>query len=108
MKKSKGPNKTALRQLRRVVKAAPRGQFDMRDACKCMVGFSERDKWFSKRGCLEDVLGLSGEQMWDLIAVKASCNDALTQSSITKAEVLANIDRLLAGKRALVYKALRS
>lgn len=127
------PNLTALRQLKRVVKAAPAERFRMRKFTEqtdcgtayCAAGWAAIDPWFNKRGlymrgdapetpnnmwaqgALSEIFGLTLENTFALFAFDTPPPD-IDPHAITKAEVIANIDRLLAGKRATVYRALRA
>ena len=120
MSKPKGPNKAALRQLRRVVKAVPDDLLHMHSitsaalcgTAHCAIGWAAIDPWFIKK--FETSIHYEwaapfnlSEKQADILFAGDACS-GLPDHAITKAEVLANIDRILAGKRALVYKALRS
>lgn len=124
-------NIEALKQLRRVVSDAPDDLFHMRavteqskcGTARCAAGWAIIDPWFQKNTRINEAMpadwsneGLSGaniiEQVFGLdegnserlFAMSAGCN--LDAHDITKIEVIANIDRLIAGEDAEEYEAL--
>jgi hypothetical protein len=121
-------NVECLRQLRRVVEEAPADRFDMRDFCLptscgtayCAAGWAAIDPWFrantrigewfrgdagdllyihpNARFGLQEIFGLEETATKRLFALGVDC-----WAPAMKRAVLANIDRLLAGKRARSY-----
>jgi hypothetical protein len=137
MESSNMPNLEALRQLRRVVEAAPDKLFRMRSVveptpcgtARCALGWCLVDPWFlantplgrfadwksrymrddEGRGGPADVLyetfGLDRGDAGVLFGVTLTAS--FSAGAVAKAEVLANIDRVLAGERAVPYAATR-
>lgn len=121
------PNIERLEQLKRVVRDAPDHLFGMAwvdddtdcGTVRCAWGWASVDPWFrqntdiDERGFAgaDDLFGISWESAESLF-----CPDYLAQdreesteeyarwaNSIAKAEVIANIDRVIAGKRPVAY-----
>ena len=118
-----------LLQLRRVVLAAPESRFDMNHfrcgTAMCAAGWAASDPWFTERG-----LHLAGEgdaaevrfgentfdpfsalEAFFLLSTQDTerlfAGDALNGTGpITKEEVIENIDLILAGEPARVYRAI--
>lgn len=128
-------NRPALRNLCRVVESAPDDLLHMRaivepascGTARCALGWAIVDPWFQRETTINQILpadhnsrglktyhdhadlstlfGLSKSDCSNLFAFEAPLG--LDPHAISKAEVLANITRLLAGRHALCYKALR-
>jgi hypothetical protein len=129
-------NEEALRQLRRVAEEAPDDRLHMRSftetgpcgTAHCLAGWAEIDPWFLTNTPLPAVLAMytdgqpgEGERTFAGLAavfgLKQEDADNLFGSDLTpsvgphavsKAEVLWNIDQLLAGQPALPYAATRA
>ncbi len=128
-------NVQRLQQLRRVVLEAPEDRWDMRTfyrktecgTAHCMGGWCAIDPWFRENTevreifavgkdeqihflktyptkKLGEVFGLNWEDSRTLFAVGAPF--LANRFLITKAEVVANIDRILSGKPPEVYAAI--
>ena len=126
-----------LKQLRRVVDAAPDDRLHMRSFCEqaecgtayCAAGWAAIDPWFRKNtgisnlfavsklgivmplhqcddGTLGELFGLSDVDAYHLFAFGQ--NERIGPHDITKPEVVANIDRLIAGQNAVKYQAMTS
>lgn len=109
-----------LTQLRRVVEAAPEhlldmGSFKLTKDCGtayCAAGWAAIDPWFVKQGLdlfaevdggdpfyhLADFFNLDTEDANNLFGADLARND-----NVSKEEVLANIDRLIAGQHTEPY-----
>lgn len=128
-------NRPALQNLYRVVESAPDDLLHMRSivepapcgTARCALGWAIIDPWFQQETAINQILaadhdsrgletyydraylstlfGLSESDCTNLFALEAEKD--LDPHAISKAEVLANITRLLAGRHALCYKALR-
>lgn len=127
------PNIERLQQLRRVVEAAPDDRLHMRawseraecGTAYCAAGWAALDPWFQENtpilGVFEitetkmvESLGNSSIDLADLFGITSRDASALFATyslcgigphAISKAEVLANIDRLIAGDSAKRYAA---
>ena len=128
------PNTEALTQLRRVVEAAPEELFHMRavvehvdcGTARCALGWAIIDPWFQANtrinealpadydrqqyltddgteGVLCEIFDIDEEDTSYLFAADLSVR--VDPHAVPRRTVLANIDRLLAGKRAVKYKA---
>jgi hypothetical protein len=118
-------NEENLRQLRRVVEAAPEERFHMRSIAEmascgtafCALGWFALDPWarantsivsivYAFYSCLSaaSLFGISEGEAEHLfgISLPGTCNP----HCVTKAEVLWNIDELLAGRTTRPYAAL--
>lgn len=122
----------ALTELRRVVKAAPKHLFHMRSITEeapcgtahCAIGWAAVDPWFqaNKPGMCDDILGKSDKEEFVPFTTPATKAFGLTldqatklfggdlmfggdRHPVSKAEVLWNIDQLLAGKEPRSYAA---
>jgi hypothetical protein len=121
-------NVECLRQLRRVVEAAPEDRFDMRwistltdcGTAYCTAGWAGIDPWFRQHTELGRAfrVGLGGMLNWDedlaeVLGKVFGLTDRETYrlfglfvgegDEATRRHVLANIDRLLAGEPARSY-----
>lgn len=126
-----------LKQLRRVVEAAPEDRLHMRTFCEqaecgtayCAAGWAAIDPWFRENTEIEGVFEyaddghlFTGFGVWDVFdpladifgisRLAAGCLFGYGMSvtdephAVTKAEVLANIDRLLRGLPAERYAVI--
>ena len=121
-----------LLQLRRVVLAAPESRFDMNHfrcgTAMCAAGWAASDPWFTERGLHlageGDAVSVQfGEDTFDPFSAftdleaffllstqdteRLFAADALNGTGpITKEEVIENIDLILAGEPARVYRAI--
>lgn len=118
-------NIEALRQLRRVVKAAPAERFHMEtwfswshcETAACAAGWASKDDWFKAEGrdwCLavvdHDWLEIEKASSETLFAMGrpfelTAALDA-NPHAVTKAMVIRNIDLLIAGKKPRSYMAM--
>lgn len=129
-------NVERLLQLRRVVEAAPDDRFHMRafyeeascGTAYCAAGWAAVDPWFQEHteigsifrvgrdGLLEILSGtpfrrlshifeIGANNSWKLFGWGVARNP--DPHAVSKAEVIENIDRLLAGKSAELYKAAK-
>jgi hypothetical protein len=124
-------NLECLRQLRRVVEAAPEDRFDMRrfstptdcGTAYCAAGWAAIDPWFREHTELGRAfrVGVGGMLGWDddlaeVLGEVFGLTDGETNRlfgmfvgescGVTRRLVLASIDRLLAGKAARSYADL--
>ena len=127
------PNTEALTQLRRVVEAAPEELFHMRavvehvdcGTARCALGWAIIDPWFQANTRINEALpadydrqmylGYRTErvlcEIFDIdekdtrYLFAAHLSVYVDPHAVPRRTVLANIDRLLAGKRAVKYKA---
>jgi hypothetical protein len=111
------PNIERLRQLRRVVAAAPDDErFDMRFIDKekgcgtahCAYGWARVDPWFLEKTEIRAMDYLASPGEFDLSPRNVEWLfdppiTGLTTGPTMKALVLANIDRLIAGQPAIPY-----
>ena len=125
-------NKEALRQLRRVVEGAPEHQFHMNrvvdntdcGTARCAIGWAVVDKWFQKNTslvqwidpktkkqyilpsatALAQIFGIPTEDVSNLFGGDLNSEDG-DPHSVSKQEVLWNIDALLAGRDSRPYRA---
>lgn len=121
------PNIEALQQLRRVVENAPEDLLHMRrvvdpspcGTARCALGWCLVDPWFQKNtelrnyaawaddtfppANLEAIFGAEPEEIDHVFA--GSINTYADGHAVSKAEVLWNIDRLMAGEETRPYAA---
>jgi hypothetical protein len=120
-------NTQALQRLRGVAENAPDDLLHMRlyrekAACGtayCLLGWASLDPWFNERGlvsadrddrfwlaleCIRPILDISPDDCDNLFATEIL--DDTGPHAISKQEVLDNIDRVIAGGRALRYRAV--
>lgn len=121
-------NHEALTELRRVAEAAPEELLHMRmfrevadcGTAYCLLGWASLDLYFQALGLrsaeetsrfssevdkMSDILGINELQVARLFASDISVD--VDPHAVTKTEVLKNIDRLIKGKQAREYKAMR-
>lgn len=129
-------NIEALKQLRRVVEAAPDDRFHMRrwsekapcGTAYCAAGWAAIDPWFRENTGIGDIFKLRRYGYLELITCSPffslarlfdiSIYEAATlfgigidprsnPHAVSRAEVIANIDRILAGQKPERYAVLR-
>jgi hypothetical protein len=128
------PNVEALQQLRRVMEAAPddrihMNSFSERAACGtayCAAGWAAVDPWFQQNTAIPEIFavnedGTLSQRIGDAFGALANVFDIyndeadilfaaesgdIDDHAITKAEVINNIDALIAGGEPEVYDAI--
>lgn len=124
-------NTERLTQLRRVINDAPEDRLHMRvlteeatcGTAYCAMGWAIVDPWFRKHGITRSIGNLCGHDSWYSMVANAADYFGIANEeahwlfasgiesrsgahSVSKAEVLWNIDELLAGRTTRPYRAV--
>jgi hypothetical protein len=94
-----------LTQLKRVVEEASDETFDMSSISNCAFGLAMQDEWFIANTNIEAKGFLRCNEVFDLEWKNAAYLFLICLPEVTKSQVIGNIDRLMAGKPAKIYRS---